>query len=409
MKRTLLFLDYWSLHEPLTQATVLPTLRMLLEEELAERVLLVTVERGPKAVSRASALGPGLEHVPLIAHDLGLKPLARALDLLKIVPRVSAIAREQDARFLMARGVVAGGFAHFVHRRTGIPYAVDYFEPHNDYMTDVGEWTKGGLLDRGLSSLIRSQQRTAQYCVCVTRNYRERLVAMGANKDRLLVAPCPVDEQKMHFDPEQRARIRAELRWSDGVIAVYAGKFGGLYHREHAFRAFAEAQRIVGDGFGLVLLTPHPEDEVRSGLRSAGYVGDRVLVKYAEHHEVPAYLSASDIAFAPYRGTISSACISPMKIGEYWANGLPVLLTRGVGDDSAIIEQDPYAGAVFDPEGSDLPSAMLSVLRTIAQKDQRIRTSHLATKYRSMDRTREAYRTILGNAWGTVHLAEQSR
>ena len=400
MKRTLLFLDYWSLLEPLTQATVIPTLRMVLEEQLADRVLLVTVERGLKAVARASALGPGLDHVPLIASDVSLKPLARALDLFKIVPRVSAIAREEDARYLIARGVVAGGFAHFVHRRTRIPYAVDYFEPHNDYMTDVGEWSKGGILDRGLGSMIRFQRKTAQYCVCVTKNYQERLVASGANKERLLVAPCPVDERRMQFDPEQRIRIREQLGWNEGIIAAYVGKFGGLYHRENAFRAFAEAQRMVGDDFGLILLTPHSEIEVRSGLREAGFVGDRVFVKYAEHHEVPAYLSASDIAFAPYRGTFSSACISPMKIGEYWANGLPVLLTRGVGDDSSIIEHDPYAGAVFDPEGNDLAQAMQTVLRIIVQKEQRARTSNLATKYRSMDRTREAYRTILGKVWG---------
>ncbi len=65
--RTLLFVDYWSLHEPLTQATVLPTLRMVMAEGLADRVVLVTVERGMRAVDQAGQLAEGIAHVPFVA------------------------------------------------------------------------------------------------------------------------------------------------------------------------------------------------------------------------------------------------------------------------------------------------------------------------------------------------------
>lgn len=402
MKRTLLFLDYWSLHEPLTQATVLPTLRMVLEERSADRIVLVTVERGPRAVSTPAALGQGIVHRPLVAGRAWPRALARAWDVLNMVPRVAAIAREEHVTNLMARGVVAGGLAHFVHYRTGIPFAVDYVEPHNEYMTDVGEWTRGGALDRGLGWLIKAQLRSARFGVTVTNNYLERLVAMGVPRAKLLNAPCPVDPIRMRFDPAQRTALRAHHGWGGALIGVYAGKFGGLYHEEHAFRAFANAQRHAGEGYVTIILTPHPEEEVREGLRAAGYVGERVLVRYAEHHEVPAYLSAADFAFAPYRATPSSACISPMKLGEYWANGLPVLLSRGVGDDSAIIEREPFAGALFDPLGADLVSGMDRIRNILTMPQQRMRTAELADRYRSMEFTRQAYRRILGAPTATT-------
>lgn len=398
MKRTLLFLDYWSLHEPLTQATVLPTLRMVLEELLADRIVLVTVERGPRAVSAPAALGQGIVHRPLVAVRARPRALARAWDVATMVPRLAAIAREVQATDLMARGVVAGGLAHFVHRRTGIPYAVDYVEPHNEYMTDVGEWKRGGVLDRGLSWLINAQLRSARFGVTVTNNYLERLVARGVPRAKLLHAPCPVDAVRMRFDPALRTSLRAHHGWGDALVGMYAGKFGGLYHREQAFRAFAEAQRHAGDGYVTIILTPHREEEVREGLRAAGYAGERVLVRYAEHHEVPAYLSAADFAFAPYRATPSSACISPMKLGEYWANGLPVILSRGVGDDSAIIEREPFAGALFDPLGADLAVGMARIRNILTMPDQRTRTAELAARYRSMEFTRQAYRRILGGS-----------
>lgn len=393
--RTLLFLDYWSLNEPLTQATVLPTLDMVLREGMAERVVLVTVERASAPAGTGAPLPPGTVHVPLEAHRGLPRPLARALDLLSLVPRVVRIARRERAGFIMARGVVAGGIAHFVHRRSKLPYAVDYVEPHADYMADVGEWKRNGPLYRGLQRLITLQLRSMACGITVTHNYRDRLIAAGTDGDRLLVAPCPVDAQRMAFNAGDRAAVRAELGWSDPVIGVYAGKFGGLYHHAKAFKAFADAQRAIGPAFGMVVLTPMDPREVEAGIRAAGFTGDRLRVRYAKHEEVPRFLSAADLAFAPYRGTPSSACISPMKIGEYWANGLPVLLTRGVGDDSAIVEKEPLAGAVFDPEGSDLPAAIARVLDVIKRPDQREATAALAARYRSMDLTRQAYNKAL--------------
>jgi hypothetical protein len=395
--RNLLFVDYWSLNEPLTQATVLPTLAMVKAERLADKVVLVTVERGDRAVERPRQLAEGIVHVPLVASKWHPRPFARGWDLLRMVPRIADIARKEKADFIMARGVVAGGFAHFAASRAGLGYAVDYFEPHNRYMTDVGEWRLGGALDRGLGWLIAQQIRTAERCITVSNNYRLQLIAGGVDPGRLLTAPCPVDEARMRFDQGARDDIRQRLGWGDACIGVYAGKFGGLYHREHAFRAFATAQRVIGDRFGLLILSPDDKDAVLQGLRSSGYKGDRVEVKYVQHAEVASHLSTADLAFAPYRGTPSSACISPMKVGEYWANGLPVLLTRGVGDDSGIIEAEPLAGAVFNPEGNDLEPALARVLEVIARPGQRAGTAALAGRYRSMDLTRDAYRNVLGN------------
>jgi glycosyltransferase involved in cell wall biosynthesis len=397
--RTLLFLDYWSLNEPLTQATVLPTIRMVLAERLADRIVLVTVERGPLAVARGVQLGQGITHVPLSASAGPLLPVARVWDLVRLVPRVAGIVRRENAGFIMARGVVAGGYAHFISRITRIPYAVDYFEPHNRYMTDVGEWRQGGPLDRGLAWLIRQQLRTARRFVTVSANYRRQLIANGARADHALVAPCPVDQEGMRFNEDDRRRVRQRLGWEDSCIGIYVGKFGGLYHRERAYQAFAEAQRFIGERFAMIILSPHPGSEIRQGLQAAGFTGDRLIIRHAAHDEVAEHLSAADMAFAIYRGTPSSACISPMKIGEYWANGLPVLLTRGVGDDSALVEGDPFAGAVFDPEGDDLGPAMARVTEVIARRDQRAATAALAARYRSMDFTRDAYREILGDAF----------
>ena len=63
---------------------------------------------------------------------------------------------------------------------------------------------------------------------------------------------------------------------------------------------------------------------------------------------------------------------SAIKIGEYWANGLPVLLTPSVGDDSAIIAAE-NGGTVFDlSQPGSVPAALMK------QPDYRVRIHALA-------------------------------
>ncbi len=157
--RTIVFLSYWGSDEPLTVSTVLPTLRMLLDQGLATRIVLCTVERSARIPPPFDI--PGCVHVQWRARQSGPKALSRALDMKRMHRDLVTLLRSERPQLLVARGVVAGGMAHFAARSTGVPYAVDYVEPHADYMADVGEWRRNGPLYLGLNALIGLQCRSA--------------------------------------------------------------------------------------------------------------------------------------------------------------------------------------------------------------------------------------------------------
>jgi hypothetical protein len=71
-ERTLVFLSYWATNEPLTAATVVPTVRMVLQQGMVDRVVLCTVERGPGPVTPPLRID-GCVHLQWAASTFGAR------------------------------------------------------------------------------------------------------------------------------------------------------------------------------------------------------------------------------------------------------------------------------------------------------------------------------------------------
>ena len=399
-RRPVLFVGYWELADGLTASSIMPGVRLMLDDFQVPRVILATVERsGAAGPSPIAGMVKAL-HLPWHELRIGPKVMARTLDHLGRVRQLVRAIREHRVGVVFARTAPAAVAALAAARITRVPLVVESFEPHADYMADCGEWSRRGALYK----LVRRQEQRvldkSRFLITVAHSYRDRLLGQGVDPDRVLVAPCPVDMQQFTIDTVARTRIRTDLALGDTFTGVYAGKFGGLYHDHLAFQTFKHMHDRLNGRFKLIVLTPDPPERVKEGLNKAGFPIEDAWVSRVPHEAVPHYLNAADMAFALYKRTPSSAYLSPVKIGEYWACGLPVLLTRGVADDGGIIEHEGIGGALFDPEGDDLGPAIERILQLAATVDDRVRHRKLAERYRSIGHTRAAYDrvfTALGN------------
>lgn len=395
-----LFLGYWGLHDGLTTSTILPHLRILQERPDVTAVRLVTIERGTEAQAELT-FAPGFEADKISFKPLRSRPgrnviLTKVEDFTRFPNELVKQVAEFRPDFILARGTPAGSLAYLVWRKTRLPFYVESYEPHADYMLESGVWGRYDPRYLFQQYWETRQKQLALGLMPVAENYRQQLIREGVPAQRIMTVPCSVDAAAFAFDVAARARVRQRLGWpAEAVVGVYVGKFGGIYFDAEAFELFRMAAEHFGPAFRLVILTPDPVAEVRAKLAAVRMPVQQVFVTKSPHREVPGYLSSADFAFATIKPAPCRLFCSAIKIGEYWASGLPVLVSPGVGDDSAIIENEG-GGAVFD---STFPASIREALAVIAQQlavpNHRLHIRELAVRHRSVEQTRLAYEQLL--------------
>ncbi|CAG5084287.1 glycosyltransferase [Parvicella tangerina] len=324
----LAFIAYWGIDQGLTQATVLPHLRVLSEDPRVEEIIFFTIERNGFVKSDSSIIK--VHHFP-VAEQSRIRGFSKFSALRKIYLKL----KEFKPDFVLARSSLAGIPAYHYFKKTGTPYLIESFEPHAEYMIDAGEWKKSGFKYGLLKKYERKQMVTAAFLFPVSENYRNYLLAQGIERNRVRVLPCTVDGRQFARNQTEREGIRKKLKiHSSSTVGIYVGKFGGIYKTHEAFTHFMDVLERF-DSYHLIVLTPQDSEEVLGYAKTAKFSLDNLSVLSVAINEVPSYLSASDIGFATYKQFASNKYLSPIKLGEYFASGLFVVCSPGVGDDAS--------------------------------------------------------------------------
>jgi glycosyltransferase involved in cell wall biosynthesis len=394
----ILFICYWGFDDPLTTATALPHLQILQARSDVETIRLVTIERGDSALNHPNFTLP-FENLKITFEPLLSPPGQSVLstktnDFRRFQYELARQVEAVSATVVIARGAMAGALAYLVYQRTGLPFYVESFEPHANYMREAGVWSwydPRYLFQKYWES---KQKRYAKGIMPVAEHYRRQLVTEGVPGERIVTVPCSVNLQNFQYQLADRERIRQTTGWpAEAIIGIYVGKFGGIYYDKEAFELFQQTAEFFGPNFRLLLLTPLEPAGVQTKLLAAGFDLSHVIITKVPFLVVPAYLSAADFAFGLHRPT---PYVSPVKVGEYWASGLPVLLTEGVGDDSDIIKQEG-GGAVFNIENIDsVKQAFRKIAHQLTDAAHRNKVRNLAERHRSIILAGNAYNHFFG-------------
>lgn len=393
MKR-ILFLSYWELGEPLNASCVLPFLRLLSERPDVSGIHLITLE---------TAKDP----LPVPSVEIGkvsvrqLKPpfrrphlLGKAILFISSILILSRFIKKNGINLIIAKTSLAGALAEILRRTTGTPYNVELFEPHSQYMLECKEWARSSMRYRFMRHMERLQMKHARFLLPPTANQRDDMVAAGVPSSKVRVIPSIVPVEEFEFSPAGRMRIRDHLGIPHNAsVGIYVGKFGGMYYDAEAFHIFKKAYDHFKD-LHLIVLSPMPAESIMAKAVQANLDLDRFHLGCVPHAEVPAYLSAADFAFSMIRPAPSKRYQSPVKNGEYWANGLPFLMPDEVADDYKVLRQG-LGGAIIDWDLSNLDESFEQLKAILQRPDHRETIRDLALRHRSLEIAKRVYEEVI--------------
>ncbi len=337
--------------DPLVSQLMLDYVRRMQRSAPGRPVLFITEE--PPGASPPQGLADellveGIRWVPLRYDVTGKQWVQRLHNGWLMYRLASRFVRERRNAWLVGYLSYGGAYAMLLNLFLRLRTATVCFEPHTEYMVELGIWPAGSLKARVMRWLERRQIRRSDVLMVPTTAGKRHALGSGA-KGAVVLQPITIDVQAAGFDVNARARLRDGVWKEDDVVFIYVGKFGGIYHSIGEYLGFldrifdgwpqARAMIIAGEG-ELVKVRQHAlYPRLKDRLRLHGPVPAERL------HE---HLSAADIGVLAIPPTPSQAYRTPVKTAHYWAAGLPILVPFGVSDDHAVAAMDQVGIVVKD-------------------------------------------------------------
>lgn len=362
----LVYVTHNGIGSALVRSQVLPYLRGLLER--GHRIHLVTFERGE----------PYPEGEFPTEHWSGMRPrrgrslLAKIIDIVSGAILVRRIARTHGAEAFHARSHVSAAICWLASLGLRKPYVFDMRGFLAEEYLDAGLWASSDVRYRALRLAEGHLLRRASHVVVLThaaaRHMRFEPRYAGAVGGRFVhVIPCAVDLQRFRPSAERDAQ----------PTLVYAGSLGMWYLLDEMLAVYAHARR-ASSALRFVILNRGEHDLVTRAVQRAGLADAPIELVGADFAEMPRLLGAAHVAIALLRQAPSKIGSSPIKIAEYLACGLPVVVNAGLGDSDALIRA-ARAGHVMERyDANSRAEAAAAIVRLSADPDARVRARRLA-------------------------------
>ncbi len=336
----ILFISVWSFESGIFQSTIPPTIEFWIENNLAEKVEVITFGE----TSKSSSAFNGRIVYKTIRTPFPSNPMFRFLFQLK---SLFNIARNGGFQLIWARSVTPGNLAYLTSLISRIPFGVESFEPHTDYMIEGGAWKPKSLKSIVQHFLERRIARKAKILVTVSDKFKEIIQRKFNRKPNSTFSmQCAINFEKFKFNLAERVKMRDKLSYNtDDNVGIYVGKFGDIYYDKETFNYIHHISQL--DQKNKFIIITEMVEFATAEKKRLKISDSQLIILTLPHSEVSLYLSAADYGICPVKESTSRQFCSPIKTGEYFASGLPVIISRGIGEDSDFIEKMGF-GKVID-------------------------------------------------------------
>ena len=409
--KQVLFISYNGMLDPLGQSQVIPYLKEL--SKIGVRFTLLSYEREhaftPEGQQRSQTLraelaDSGIDWHWLRYHKRPSIP-ATAFDVAAGVRFAIRLIRRKGIEMVHARSHIPALIALRLKQRLGVKMIFDVRGLMAEEYIDAGHWRSNGTAARLTKTMEARALNATDGVVTLTEVLWSEMRGWPSLQSRRVAhetIPCCIDLEAFRFDEQARTVRRTELGVNERFVLVYSGSIGGWYMTSEMADFFAVLKRQRPDAFFL-WLTQGERSIIDQAMTAADVGPNDYAVRSVKPAEVPSWLSASDAGIAFYRPGISRLGTSPVKVSEYLACGLPVVVNSGVGDSGVFITREGIGTLVQDFTEAEY-SIAASALKEFTEMPEQIRrrTRDVAEKFFDVrrvgvERYARLYERVLGD------------
>jgi glycosyltransferase involved in cell wall biosynthesis len=224
--------------------------------------------------------------------------------------------------------------------------------PNDKVVLDVrGYWPAEMLYARGIDditlatgkdeadfkaafSFLKTTINKVDAVTTVSTALRDLLIQETGAPANTAVVPCCVNHIT---DDSKRDKLRASWGIKDNeVVLVYSGTTAKYQHLDDLTIPFLKQLLATNSNLRLAFFSGEQE-KIKKMLADAGINHPGTIIKSFAQNEVADALTACDLGILIRKPTLVNRVANPVKIAEYMAAGLPIIIEKGVGGVANIL------------------------------------------------------------------------
>ena len=388
--RRILYLTYWGATELIGSGNAVPTVI-----ELANRgyeVFYITFDkprdlaRGPVVESvRNRLVQAGVRWFQLTYHK-SPRNLSTAYDIFRGYVLSALLIRRFKIPIFHGRTYVGAVIGMLLRKSLGVSFVCHPDGHWPGEQVDNGFWSPDSKAFCWANRLLGQSYRWSDEIIVLSRRVVDE-VEILAPELPVTVIHTPVDLNRISLSS------RPEWRQPEPFRLVYLGAIGGRYLETELFRFLAVAQCSCSS-LEIRIVTQSDPGAILMGMSKAGVKISTVKIGPAESSEVGGILNECDAAVFMLMEGLSNTATSATKVGEYWAAGLPVVLTKDAGDLDLVAQENNVGVVIVNHTDESYKRAFQCLVSLTSSPGIRFRCREVAKQFKSISAIGAAHEEI---------------
>jgi len=287
--------------------------------------------------------------------------------------RVVVHLRKQPADIFMKLRAQTGGRLRTIVEIEGDPKLEADFLREHQY--------KPGFYDSVLANMERQSKEQesllieADHVLVVSNYLRDNLCKRYPHlqlAEKITVLPTGATLVGNKPNRDVREHLRSKNGWSDNFLITYVGNvFYSWQSLSCCLSAFKLIRKQLQPKAKLLILVREQDWTIAQDfIARARLSPEDYYLSNVAPHKVGAYMSACDLGLLLRPTHPALLAASPGKFGDYILNGLPVLMSAGVGEYAEMVRKDGLFPIVNDIDSTEQILDCADQLLTMTWKDR---------------------------------------